>query len=196
MLWEKFNGKLIDAVMHVLDRENTLESNKKAAVRYSLTYVFNEFGKMILLVFFFLAAGKLKEFIVAAASLICLRIYMGGFHRKTNLGCFLQSLVTFSCIVGLAGIATFDNVLACMVVLIGIISIWTSAPVISEKRGKYSESSKRKFKAQALTVILIEIMIGSVFPAIKSIIIMTLLFQSAETMAAHTYTVRKIRHGI
>lgn len=191
MLWEKINGKLIDAVMRILDRENVLESNKKAAVRYSLTYVFNEFEKMLLLMICFLAVGKLKEFLVAAVSLICLRIYMGGFHRKTNLGCFIQSLVTFSCIVLLSGITEFDNVMTCAVVVIGIVSIWTSAPVISEKRGKYSDSSKRKFKAQALTVILIEIMVGSVVPVIESIIVMTLLFQSAETMAAHTYTVRK-----
>ncbi len=191
MFWEKLNGKLIDTVMSFLDRENALESNKKAAVRYSLTYVFNELEKMLLLMVFFATAGKLMEFMVAVISLVCLRIYMGGFHRKTNLGCFIQSLLTFSCIVWVSDIIEFDNVRTCMVVICGIVSIWTSAPVISEKRGKYSESSKRKFKARALTVILIEIMVGSILPEINSIVITTLLFQSAETMAAHTYTARK-----
>ena len=82
---------------------------------------------------------------------------MGGQHRETMLGCFLQSFFTFAtiCILGL-----YINIIQgrYVIYIITLIIILYYTPVLSEKRIAYSKLMQMKFKAKAVTSLCILIM--------------------------------------
>lgn len=75
--------------LNIVDQElkpNRLEWIK---IEYGLQIVKSEGIKLLILAFFYILTGKLKNFLFCGSILIPARIFSGGLHMKSNLTCFL-----------------------------------------------------------------------------------------------------------
>ncbi|NLD19873.1 MAG: accessory gene regulator B family protein [Clostridiales bacterium] len=71
----------------------SLTDIEKIKVRYALTLIRNEGVKLIIFFVLFFATGYIKEFLLCILIACTVRVFAGGIHMKTNIGCFLFSLV-------------------------------------------------------------------------------------------------------
>ena len=163
-IWDTIHQKIIHKILLCLKNGKIEENEQEQKIRYALSSILGELEKCLILGLCFWLLGALKIFFLSLCSVVMLRIFMGGQHRNTMLGCFLQSFFTFA-IIYILGFHI--NILqGCYVVYITtIVIIWYCTPVLSEKRISYSNFMQMKFKAKAMTVLCILIMVIQFFPA-------------------------------
>lgn len=94
LLWDRANNFLVSLLMSKLKIDKN-DEKKSALILYSLSCLLNEAGKIAVLTVFFLVQRRWAEFITAFITIASLRIFLGGSHRKTILGCWMQSFLTF-----------------------------------------------------------------------------------------------------
>lgn len=185
--WERINEKLVCFVMAMLQTNNHNQTTIQK-VKYSLLVLLSEFEKFLCLLFLFGVFHRLPEFFILVFTIIPIRIFMGGSHRKTMLGCFIQSLVIFGMAMVLSEAFTMNSVVKWMVYDILLLEIWTSTPIPSANRMNYNKAQKMGFKAKALTVLLILTWIESLLPDIYyNQIVSGLLVQALEIAATCIY---------
>lgn len=185
--WEKINEKLACLVMNILHTQdyNHIMIQK---IKYSLLVLLSEFEKFLCLLFLFCAMHKMLEFLILVLAIIPIRTFMGGSHRKTMLGCFIQSLLIFGIALALAETFLINSIVKYMVYSILLLEIWISTPIPSVNRMNYNKVQKMGFKAKALTVLLLLTWIENFLPDIYSnLIISGLLVQALEVAATCIY---------
>lgn len=163
-MWEKVNHRLVLFIIQVLNvNENKTESQIQM-IKYAMTCTLNEIEKLFLLCFLFCCMGTVKEFLVCFLSLASLRVFMGGSHRKTMLGCFIQSFLSFEIIILLSKWVELDNWMYYAIFIIAIACIWKFTPIIPPQRPKYNDFQCMRFKAMALTALLILSIFSTLLP--------------------------------
>lgn len=189
--WEKVNEKLACFIMGIIQTENH-DDVMIQKVKYSLLVLLSEFEKLLCLLFLFGALHRLLEFFVLFLTIIPIRIFMGGSHRKTMLGCFIQSLAIFGMAMALSETFTMNSIVKWMVYGILLLEIWMSTPIPSANRMNYNKAQKMGFKAKALTVLLILTWIESLLPDVYcNQIVSGLLVQSLEVATTCMYKKHK-----
>lgn len=178
--WEKMNEKLVDRFLIWLEADLE-EEDKVQRISYSLKVLLSEFEKFLFLVFLFGIINRLSEFFIVFLSIIPIRVFIGGSHRKTMLGCFFQSAVLFYVSIFLSYNFEMKIEMQCIIHIILLIEIWVIAPIQSAYRITYNKEQRIKFKAKALTVLLILSWIEYLLPiAYRQQIGYALLVQSVE----------------
>lgn len=178
--WERLNGKLVHFLLHVLQAD-TYEENKMQRIRYSLMVLCSEFEKLLVLGIVFGLLHLLPEFLTAFLAIVPIRAFMGGSHRTTMLGCFLQSLVIFGIILTLSSHFYMGKELQIIIVALLITEIWISTPMISKNRIQYNREQRMRFKSKALTTLLALVMLKSSIPSSYSnIVVWALAVQAME----------------
>lgn len=153
-MWERLNQWLLTFIMKYLNVKDKKTEQQIQMIEYAVTCILNEIEKFLLLGFFFLCMGDVKAFLVCFFSLASLRIFMGGSHRKTIFGCFMQSFLSFGIIILLSKGVELENWMHYLIFIVSIICIWKYAPIIPPQRPRYSEFQCMRFKAMALTVLM------------------------------------------
>lgn len=153
--------------------------------KYALQSIFYEVIKLVLLSILFMLMGNFTMYLCSVLVLASIRRYMGGIHRKTGLGCFLQSLLTFMLVIQLGRrcfIYPYHNIIN----MICLTVIWKYSPVIGKGRIQYSDTSIMKFRAKAISSVLCISCIVEIIPAeISNCIIWVILYQSIETFVSY-----------
>lgn len=115
-------------------------------IRYTLTVLFYEITKLILLITIFSFAGKLKALLICMAVIMPVRIFSGGLHFNHYWSCFLFTLLFFAVPVFVFGnliIPPHDEVISlCFITLL----IWLIGPISSAKRPTPSYKNYQKFR--------------------------------------------------
>lgn len=154
-MWEKLNQWLLLFIMKKLNVKDSKTEHQIQMIEYAVTCVLNEIEKFLLLCFLFYCMKTVKEFLVCFFSFASLRVFMGGSHRKTMLGCFLQSFLSFEIIILLSKGVELENWIYYLIFTVSIVCIWKFTPIIPPQRPKYSEFQCMRFKAMALTVLVL-----------------------------------------
>lgn len=189
--WEKLNEKLVFLFLRLLRTENCGE-NIVQRVTYSLKVLLSEFEKLFFLVFLFGILNQLPEFFTVLLSIIPIRIFMGGSRRKTMLGCFFQSTIMFSIAILLSKNYEMRTELHLIVYIVLAAEIWISTPIQSACRITYSKEQRMKFKAKALTVLLVISWIEQFLPTVyQNLVGFALLVQSVEIIISCIRVKRK-----
>jgi len=153
--------------------------------KFALQSIVNEVLKLAVLAIIFFMFGELTLYVCCVATLTSTRCFMGGMHRKTMLGCFLQSLIIFMAVIQMEKrfyIYPYHS----MVYIGSLFVIWKCSPIISKTRMQYSDVSKMKFRAKAISSILcIACIIEFMSNDIKNCVIWMVLFQSMETFVVY-----------
>ena len=181
-LWDRGNQIIISSIMAKLNVDKN-DERKCALIQYSLSCLLNEMQKVIILAVFFIIRGSCMDFFVAFVTITSLRVFLGGSHRKTILGCWIQSFLTFEEIIILSSILSVDIYFQCIIVSLGLLLIWKKLPLISEKRMNYGEMQRMKFKMKALSAIVIWLLVIDFVPGdIRNIILWAMCIQFLENL--------------
>lgn len=161
--------------------------------RFAIQSILNEAIKLIVLAILFGVMHNLALYICSVVTLASTRCFMGGTHRKTILGCFLQSLLTFMVLIELSK-RVYIYPYHSIVYLLALVVIWKSSPVCAERRIHYGTASKMKFRAKAISAVLCITCIAEMMPCqLQNCMIWTLLYQSIETF--FVYTIKEKQEG-
>lgn len=185
--WELINEKLVHFIMIILQTNNHDEIMTQK-VKYSLLVLLSEFEKFLCLLFLFGVLHRLPEFFILFFTIIPIRMFMGGSHRRTMLGCFIQSLLIFGTAMALSEFFMMNSVIKWMVDGILLMEIWISTPIPSANRMNYNKTQKMEFKAKALTILLILTWVECFLPDLyNNQIVSGLLIQALEIAATCIY---------
>lgn len=179
LLWDTLLIQASDNILIKLLSDETTHAQKEI-MKYGIMVMLKELSKIVMLLILFSAFGYGKDFSIVFAGLVSLRIFMGGSHCRTTIGCFIQSLVTFLLIIVLAKNITINRIFIWSIWLLLIICITTCAPVISAQRASYSLSKRRKFRIMALLVAVAHFFIISKNAGITNYIVICELIQMIE----------------
>jgi accessory gene regulator B len=84
---------MVEMILDKLQTAYTLSERDRAYLKFSLTALFYDLSKMIILFFFFAFMGKTSAFLLDITLLILLRSNQGGLHLKHYFSCFLLSFL-------------------------------------------------------------------------------------------------------
>ena len=130
---------------------------KFEVLAYGINVFLREVIKFILLSVVFKLLGYSKEFYFVLFNFIILRAFVGGTHRKTSVGCLVQSFITILSGIVIADLKIMPCELSIIISFILLLFVFFFAPIISDKRAKYSKNKRYKFKTVALLIISIQI---------------------------------------
>lgn len=181
-IWDKVNQCLVSTLIHALEVDENKNSRRYALIQYALSCIINEAEKIAILILVFGLQGQLIRFLIAFFTIASLRIFMGGSHRETILGCFLQSLLTFEAIVLMTNNIVINEAWNYVIYICNLIWIWKNAPIVSSKRASYNELQCMRFKTMAITVLLLLVMLVEIMPdSLANVVLWTMLFQWLES---------------
>ena len=158
-------------------------------LRYSFTGIFYDVSKTLIFFVFFLAIGRLPEFLFAVVPLILLRTRGGGLHFHKYWTCFLASFVylyTAICIlpnaVTVHPLVIYLILLLCAVLdyMIGSASLKERLVVKEEFMLNKKKEFAKKAKIQSFQVVFIVAVLFYIFPDSQYLIV------SFWTVVLHT----------
>lgn len=138
-----------------------LDRDEHAKLKYSLQVVLGEISKLVLLFLIFFSMGWHQEFGMAVVSLTLLRLYTGGLHFKTYVGCLTFSLMFFTAVIFLSQSYALSQGTMLTLGLGSLAVIAVIAPVTSKNRPNYNKKQRFIFKIVGCTVIYLHI-VGAV----------------------------------
>lgn len=155
MLIDTMQEKGVAKFMKILCKD-TQDTERREILEYGLKCFVGEGIKIFLLLVIFGLAGTFWEFFFTFISLLAVRRFIGGSHRKTATGCFMQSLLVFTLIIVLGKWLIIPMIGVCVLFAVTLLWVWLKGPVVSKKRGGYTRKHFLQFKIKAtvtLTVI-------------------------------------------
>ena len=93
--WDEYNLRLVYHLIQILGLEKTKDVHKLEKIKYALLCIIGETEKFILLYILFVLFSVQWTFLFVFLVLVSTRIFIGGSHRITTLGCFIQSFLSF-----------------------------------------------------------------------------------------------------
>ena len=141
-IWDEFNRNISIKMATFFSEDNTTEQ----IIGYGMNVVINGMEKIMLLIIAFYLHSSLKQFAIAMVTMVPLRIWMGGTHRKTLLGCTLQTYLVFRIILYQYKIISIYRINPILIMISILIVCLTCCPIIDERRGEYSINKKIGFK--------------------------------------------------
>lgn len=176
---EQINKKLVNFILYILQVEE--HGDRRERIIYSILVLLTETEKIFFNLFLFALFGQVKSGVCSILVILSLRIFMGGIHRKTTIGCILQTFLTISFIIICSKRIYFSSIAMYGMFLIYVLLIWCSTPLPSEKRICYSEKQRLTFKLKALTVlVLLIVFVQIVGKCVKNLILWTMAIQLFE----------------
>ena len=182
-LWEKINEQIVAKFLFILRTKQQGEVTYEK-VKYVLTVFLGEIEKIVLLFIIFSSLQCRQEFCIAFLAVVSLRIFTGGSHRKTMLGCFLQSFVNFLIIVYCGKKFVVVKWCYILIMLLWIMAIWKIVPIQSINRMQYTKEQRYGFKAKSLTTLMIVQLMEMWMPEkYFNVLIMALIVQLTELLS-------------
>lgn len=177
--WEIVHRAMVDKIVQIFISNNE-SSVKREKVTYFISYSMSEFSKFILWLALCYAIKKTDVFLIIYFCVASLRMFTGGTHKKTMLGCFMYSTFVLGCIYVIGQVQIIKD-FSTILYIITLIIIWKCTPIVSKNRIPYSAITKVTFKAKALTVlILLQIIMQTINKNYKTYIIATIIMQDLD----------------
>jgi len=148
------NTRIIRTMQRILKLDQ--ESDQGIRVGYSMEVILTEIEKLTCTLVVFACIGFIKEAFISLSVIMSIRFFMGGIHRKTIMGCILHTFLTeFTIIILSKNFSILNHVVIVLLFLLGIVEIWKTTPIKSEKSITYTEKQQLKFKLKAMTALLV-----------------------------------------
>lgn len=192
---EKFCDYLTNKIRHKMPEVN---DERAEVIKYGLELMVGEIPKLFIMAVIAWFFGILKWTIICFALMLPYRMYSGGFHLKTHLGCIIGTSIMYT---GNAFISQFFIIPILYKVLFGI-GLWAfsilmirlyapadteSVPVISKK-----ERTKRKIVSYVIVTIMIVVGIFIKNNYVSNILLVGVLLQTVSiTRIAYKLTNNK-----
>lgn len=123
--------------------------DRTVKICYSLENIADDVEKVLILLVLFGVAGRLPECIVCYVVVCLTRVYMGGIHMRTWLGCTFMTVGVHVCAVWCG--EWIDLSMACIWIFVAVLSLMLSvAPISSPQRPIYVGRARWKIKSKGI----------------------------------------------
>ncbi|MCQ4638480.1 accessory gene regulator B family protein [Anaerovorax odorimutans] len=103
-------------------------------IKYGLEIIRSELSKILFLLIIFVFLNKSIEYVFALSILSPIRCFSGGLHLKTNIGCFLFSLLIYTLIIIALPNIPLPIYIYYLLLIISFLIILVLSPVYTKKR--------------------------------------------------------------
>lgn len=178
-----------------------IDEEKAEIIKYGLQLLLGEFPKIFIMLIIAYALGILKITLLCFILVLPYRMYSGGFHLKTHIGCILGTSLMYA---GNAYISQFLKIpfehkviLAICLLIFAIPMILKYAPADTEDVPVISKKERKKRKIVSLIIVTIMVFVGCLIKndLISNILLLGVLIQTISiTRFAYKITNNKYGH--
>lgn len=173
MKWETTNIRITERILFSLDPKMDVE--RKSICQYVLLCLLSEVQKIAILLFLFSMIGQGRQFLIITLIMLTLRVFMGGTHKRTNIGCLSYSIFSVLVILLLSRVQ-YSMLMITLIGLIFIFVILLCVPVKNRYRMSYTKRERNAFKIKSLAIGCIWFALALLIPSIQSLIFSSLLY--------------------
>lgn len=144
----------------ILYENKTINEDEKEFVEYGLEVFFSSMLEIFSILINSAFVGNFLETLIFFVSFVPLRIYAGGFHADTKLGCFFVSLIVyaaFSIFLFNIDVNAYEGVIISSV-LTNTIMVFFKAPIIHKNKNR-TDNEIKTYRKIALLISLAECII-------------------------------------
>ena len=160
---------------------------------YGLNVLINGIEKAVILIMLFGLIGYIDIFITASIIMCVLRIWMGGTHRKTQIGCLVQSVIEFGVIIEIQKSVHINKTELIIGMIITIVVALVFCPIIDERRGIYSKRKINKFRKKSIVCIIGVNLIAILSLNYRNIVVACEIVEVSDVLIAHTMKKKRLK---
>jgi len=173
-------NELVRRILAFLEKRSRLENDaEKEKVKYILSVIIGECGKISFLLIMFTIFNRCKEYVFAAIAVLITRSFAGGPHEKTSNRCMAHTFLFFAAVI-LFSEYHWNEVDCDVVILIVVGSFLLFAPIVSKTRGYCSKSKRMKLKRNSIFGVAFVKILMEVVPLYKNVMMVALFMELIE----------------
>ena len=149
------------AVLTIIEKRGHFSEKELKIIRYAWLSIRNDFLKLLIITSTAIMVGVGKQYWLVMISYLGIRFFIGGIHRKTFLGCLMDTAVWISGAVLVASILADGGqipIILCELLAAGLIGGF--GPVQSPKRKMMDQKTRKRRKLLAIVICLIIIILS------------------------------------
>lgn len=175
---------IIRSFLCKLNRDNHFTEIQLEQIRYSILAIGGDLSKFLILLVLFSLLGHCPEYLYSFFTTTLLRVYIGGKHFNTYLGCLTFSTMYFSLTIFLTTLMTSQYYQYLLLLsIISAVVLLVIAPRISKKSGRNFKINIYKVKLIILFLVTLYIVIYFVEKEpIYAIGPFTIIFQTIQLL--------------
>ncbi len=177
-----------------------VDDERAEVIKYGLQIIIGEVPKLFIMAGIAWILGIFKLTLICFALMLPYRMYSGGFHLKTHLGCIIGTSVMYT---GNAFISkyisipfTYKVIFAILTWIFAIIMIKKYAPADTEDVPVISKKERRKRKTLSYLIVTIMVIVGCLVKnnTISNILLIGALLQTI-TITRFAYNITNNKYG-
>lgn len=172
-------NKISNKILQSISTEKQTDEEKEILL-FGITRIVEDIPKTIGIVIIGLVLGILKEMAIVTLVIILYKTFTGGVHAKTNLGCFIYSLVFYLLIIYTSKFFVFTGIarysIFAIIYIFSIYAIFVYVPADVPEIPKVNLELRRQLKIKSLIMLNLIYVVSLV--VIKDLIIQNLIIYS------------------
>ncbi|MBB6714014.1 accessory gene regulator B family protein [Clostridium gasigenes] len=124
--------KLLKKIIKELALVSGYTKDQEEQVEYTIRVLFLEIIKIILLLFIFKIIGYFNEGLTLLICMVLTKPFIGGYHEKTQIKCFIATLLIASMIIILSIKSKLDFFSIIVLDMISIFIVYNRAPILND----------------------------------------------------------------
>lgn len=171
--------KFVSSSINLIKKYEDCDDLKIKKLNYGLQGIYSLIIKLIVIIIIAIITKSIKQTLLFLLFYSGIRTYSFGWHAKTNIGCWISSIITYNVIPMLIKNIIIPNLITYIVLIIAFISIILWAPADTPKRPLIRKEHRKKCKIISTIVIVIYALIILLFKnqLIHNAIIYALIIQ-------------------
>lgn len=171
--------KFVSSSINLIKKYEDCDDLKIKKLNYGLQGIYSLIIKLIVIIIIAIITKSIKQTLLFLLFYSGIRTYSFGWHAKSNIGCWISSIITYNAIPMLIKNIIIPNLITYIVLIIAFISIILWAPADTPKRPLIRKEHRKKCKIISTIVIVIYALIILLFKnqLIHNAIIYALIIQ-------------------
>ena len=155
-------SKAFEKITNRLIESGAISAEDKDIYEYGLKHICDMFLNIMTTLVIGFIFGMIWQSIIFMVSYIPLRSYAGGYHARTQLRCYIFSVVLTVCVLLSIKYIPYSNILFISLTIISGIVIFIFAPIGDENK-PLDENETKVFKKRTRIILFIEIVLIGLF---------------------------------
>ena len=188
--------KISRKILLLLSNKEQSEEQKEILL-FGITRIVEDIPKTIGTIIICLTLGIIQEMLIVTAILVLYKTFTGGVHAKTNLGCFIYSVVFYLAIIYSAKFLVFTGInkigAYLLIYIFSFYSIFVYVPADVPEIPKVNVTLRKQLKIKSLVMLNVLYIITLVFIQdiqIQNLIIYSIFFIDLMTTRLMYYIFR------
>ncbi len=149
--------KLSNGILYFLTKNEVVEPEKKEVLLFGITRIVEDIPKTIGIIFIALVLNIIKEMLIVTLVIMLYKTFVGGVHAKTNLGCFVSSVIFYLATIYISKNFNFNSNIQLLFLVLNyefsIYCIWVYAPADVPEIPKINEKLRKSTKLKAIVAL-------------------------------------------